>query len=336
MQAGQGGHGRGLRPADGQPGRRLVRAAQGLPRAGSACTCRRCWRRSARSSSPTTRATTRSARWPDARPPTRSVARLASRSRWTSDRSCPRATTTRSRARRGASTCPGAMGASRATRYVTAQWCHSALGATSPSRPRKRSADMTSSHGTAGARRHVAARCPRPRRRHALRAVGAPRDPGRARPGRRGPVARPTTTCSSGDDGVWTVHVPGVGAGAAVRLPGARRLGPRTPGARFNPAKLLLDPYARAITGGVDYSGPILRPHRRSRTTSPDPTRLLRRRAAERRGRRFARRRRRSPGPVPLAETVLYELHVKGYTRLHPAVPEHLRGHATPAWPTRR
>ena len=29
-------------------------------------------------------------------------------------------------------------------------------------------------------------------------------------------------------------------------------------GSRFNPAKLLLDPYARAITGGVDYSGPIL------------------------------------------------------------------------------
>ena len=29
---------------------------------------------------------------------------------------------------------------------------------------------------------------------------------------------------------------------------------------------------------------------------------------------------------VPLADTVLYELHVKGYTQLHPAVPEHLRG----------
>ena len=30
--------------------------------------------------------------------------------------------------------------------------------------------------------------------------------------------------------------------------------------------------------------------------------------------------------PVPLESTVLYELHVKGFTRLHPAVPEHLRG----------
>ena len=36
------------------------------------------------------------------------------------------------------------------------------------------------------------------------------------------------------------------------------------------------------------------------------------------------------PGPIArplrLAETVIYELHVKGYTQLHPAVPEHLRG----------
>src|SRR5205085_6994396 len=37
-----------------------------------------------------------------------------------------------------------------------------------------------------------------------------------------------------------------------------------------------------------------------------------------------------SPTPIarhrPMAETVLYELHVKGHTQLHPAVPEHLRG----------
>jgi glycogen operon protein len=37
---------------------------------------------------------------------------------------------------------------------------------------------------------------------------------------------------------------------------------------------------------------------------------------------------------VPMSKTVLYEMHVKGFTRLHPAVPEHLRG-PTRAWPTR-
>src|SRR5918997_4776454 len=60
-----------------------------------------------------------------------------------------------------------------------------------------------------------------------------------------------------GADGVWTAHVPGVGAEQRY---GYRVHGPWDPasGARFNPAKLLLDPYARAITGGGGYSGPIL------------------------------------------------------------------------------
>src|ERR671919_934822 len=60
-----------------------------------------------------------------------------------------------------------------------------------------------------------------------------------------------------GADGVWAVHVPGIGPEQRY---GFRVHGEWDPaaGARFNPAKLLLDPYARAITGGVDYSGPIL------------------------------------------------------------------------------
>ena len=128
---------------------------------------------------------------------------------------------------------------------------------------------------------------------------------------------------SCADDGVWTVFVPGIGAEQRY---GYRVHGPWDPdlGARFNPAKLLLDPYARAITGGVDYSGPILdhvpesnyiRDPRDSFASvplsvvvpnSPPPTPIAR--------------------PTPLADTVAYELHVKGYTQLHPAVPEHLRG----------
>ncbi len=126
-----------------------------------------------------------------------------------------------------------------------------------------------------------------------------------------------------GEDGVWTAHVPGVGAEQRY---GYRMHGDWNPaaGTRFNPAKLLLDPYARAITGGVDYSGPILDhtpesnyvPDRQDSIAavplsvvvgnSPPPKPIAR--------------------PTPMAETVLYELHVKGYTRLHPAVPEHLRG----------
>jgi glycogen debranching enzyme len=126
-----------------------------------------------------------------------------------------------------------------------------------------------------------------------------------------------------GNDGRWAAFVPGVGSGHRY---GYRVHGPWAPreGVRFNPAKLLLDPYARAITSGVHYSGPIRdhtaasddeADHRDSSGSvplsvvvadSPPPAPLAR--------------------PVPLADTVLYELHVKGYTQLHPAVPEHLRG----------
>jgi glycogen operon protein len=125
------------------------------------------------------------------------------------------------------------------------------------------------------------------------------------------------------DDGVWHVLVPGVGA--------EQRYGYRVHGAwdpangeRFNPAKLLLDPYARAITGGVDYSGPIL-DHVASSNFVPSPEDSsasvpLSVVVAD------------SPpprpvaAPVPLSDSVVYELHVKGFTRLHPLVPEHLRG----------
>ncbi len=125
------------------------------------------------------------------------------------------------------------------------------------------------------------------------------------------------------EDGVWTVFIHGIGPEQRY---GFRVHGPWDPatGARFNPAKLLLDPYARAITGGVDYSGPILdhtpESHFIPDTTdsfaavplsvvvpdSPPPRPIDRRR--------------------PMSESVIYELHVKGYTRLHPLVPEHLRG----------
>ena len=95
-------------------------------------------------------------------------------------------------------------------------------------------------------------------------------------------------------------------------------------GTRFNPAKLLLDPYARAITGGVDYAGPIL-DHTIESDYIPDTRDSF---AAVPLGvvvpdspppRPIDRRR-------PMSESVIYELHVKGFTRLHPLVPEHLRG----------
>ena len=126
-----------------------------------------------------------------------------------------------------------------------------------------------------------------------------------------------------GKDGVWTVFAPGVIAGQQYGYRVHGDWSPQT-GERFNPAKLLLDPYARAITGGVDYSGPILDHTAESDylpdpmdsfasvplsvvvADTPPPTSIARRRT--------------------MAESVIYEAHVKGLTHLHPAVPEHLRG----------
>jgi glycogen operon protein len=55
---------------------------------------------------------------------------------------------------------------------------------------------------------------------------------------------------------VWHGYVPGLQPG---QLYGYRVYGPWEParGLRFNPAKLLIDPYAKAITGRVDWGKPI-------------------------------------------------------------------------------
>ena len=115
-------------------------------------------------------------------------------------------------------------------------------------------------------------------------------------------------------DGVWTAHVDGVRDGA---LYGYRVHGPWDPasGRRFNPARLLMDPYARAYTGGVDYAGPI-RDHTAESNYLLDPTDSF---LAVPLSVVVAP----TPAPTPvtrrsMTDSVIYELHVKGYTRLHP------------------
>ena len=115
---------------------------------------------------------------------------------------------------------------------------------------------------------------------------------------------------------VWRGHVAGAGPGTRY---GFRVHGPWDPaaGLRCNAAKLLIDPYARAISGGVRWhpavygdnpgdSAPYV-----PRSVVCDPA--------------FDWTDDRAPG-VALADSIVYELHVKGFTRLHPDVPERLRG----------
>ena len=125
------------------------------------------------------------------------------------------------------------------------------------------------------------------------------------------------------NDGVWTVFASGV---VAAQRYGFRVHGPWDPdkGLRANPAKLLVDPYARAISAGVDYTGPIF-DHVEGSYFEPDqrdsagavPLSVVV--ADSEPPRPIARHR-------PMLECVIYETHVKGITQLHPSVPEHLRG----------
>jgi isoamylase len=126
---------------------------------------------------------------------------------------------------------------------------------------------------------------------------------------------------------VFHGFVPEVRPGA---LYGFRVEGPYEPehGHRFNVHKLLLDPYARALAGTIDLKGPITG----YQTDSPDEDLSFDERDSAGSVPRsvvvdgaFDWGTTRSPAR-PLAESVIYELHVRGFTRRHPEVPEALRG----------
>ncbi len=126
------------------------------------------------------------------------------------------------------------------------------------------------------------------------------------------------------DGFVWHCYLPGVGPGQRY---GYRVHGSYDPasGYRCNPNKLLLDPYAKAIEGAVDwdqavFSYPFGHPDRRNDDDSaPHVPRSvvinpyfdwdLDR-----------------PPRTHYHQTVIYEAHVRGLTMLHPAVPEQQRG----------
>ncbi len=126
---------------------------------------------------------------------------------------------------------------------------------------------------------------------------------------------------------VWHVYMRGLGPGQRY---GWRVHGPYAPelGHRFNPNKLLVDPYTRALDGGVDVRGPV---YGYARDHGPDdrvfderddaaskPRSLVVDPAFDWSGDR--------PPHVPWHDTVIYEVHVKSFTKLQPLVPERLRG----------
>ena len=130
-------------------------------------------------------------------------------------------------------------------------------------------------------------------------------------------------------DEVWHGYLPDVAPG---QLYGYRVHGPYDPknGHRFNPHKLLIDPYAKALRGDMRWNDAHLRLPRRlaaratSRFDRRDSARVMpkcRRRSTP----RFTWGDDRPPAHA-LGRDVIYEAHVKGFTTLHPDVPPALRG----------
>jgi len=129
----------------------------------------------------------------------------------------------------------------------------------------------------------------------------------------------------------WHGYLPDVGPGQRYAF---RVEGPYAPdsGHRFNPAKLLLDPYAKAIEGPVDFAAARVFPYVPGAGDDPDlrrddsddaaaiPKCVVVDPAFDWEGDDGGRPR------TAWHETVIYEVHVKGFTKRHPGVREDLRG----------
>ena len=128
-------------------------------------------------------------------------------------------------------------------------------------------------------------------------------------------------------DQVWHCYLPDVRPGQYY---GYRVHGPYKPeeGHRFNPAKLLIDPYAKAITGAIKWSNAVFANRvggpNEDLEAEPDnsagrvPKSVVVDNAFTWDGDRHPK--------TPWNRTMIYEVHVKGMTIKHPDVPENLRG----------
>jgi glycogen operon protein len=137
-------------------------------------------------------------------------------------------------------------------------------------------------------------------------------------------------TLASQTEGVWHGFLPGIEVG---QLYGLRAEGPWQPeaGLRFNPNKLLIDPYAREIVGStrrlsaeVDF---VLDAAGAQQADLEDNASRIPKARVVDVERELAKGTAIAPAPeLPRDRTILYEAHVKGLTRLNRRVPEHLRG----------
>jgi glycogen operon protein len=122
----------------------------------------------------------------------------------------------------------------------------------------------------------------------------------------------------------WHAYLPNIRPGQRYGYRVHGRWDPPA-GVRCNPAKLLLDPYAKAIDGSVDWT-PACFPYnfgdeasRNDEDSAPHVPKGVVHDS-------FFDWGHDRPPSVPLHETIVYETHVKGFTARHPGIPEPLRG----------
>lgn len=126
---------------------------------------------------------------------------------------------------------------------------------------------------------------------------------------------------------VWHVYIPGIKPG---QLYGYRVHGPYEPenGQRFNPNKLLIDPYAKAISDKIEWDDSLFgyqTGHEDEDLSFSDsdsapymPKSVVVGEDYDWEGDALLK--------IPYYKTVIYETHVKGFTKLNPDIPEKLRG----------
>jgi isoamylase len=126
---------------------------------------------------------------------------------------------------------------------------------------------------------------------------------------------------------VWHTYLPEVRPG---QLYGYRVHGPYEPaeGLRSNPAKLLLDPYSKAIAGSIQWSNALFgytvgNAKADLSINDQDSAGGMPKCVVIDPAFSWGND---TPPNTPWHKTIIYELHVKGYTKLHPEVPPELRG----------
>ncbi len=126
---------------------------------------------------------------------------------------------------------------------------------------------------------------------------------------------------------VWHIYIPGLTPG---QLYGYRMHGPYEPqnGHRFNPNKFLVDPYAKAISDTLTWDDSMFgyeigHPDADLSFSNTDSAPFTPRSVVINPNFEWEGDK---PPLIPYHKTIIYETHVKGFTKLHSEIPENIRG----------